>query len=55
MLTNHEFVKMDILPREVSVVDYQEHYEEKRPKVDVSFNAIIMLKLVKCKMDMHRS
>jgi len=55
MHTNHEFVKMVILSREVSIVDYQRHYEEKGAQVEVAFNAIIMLKLVKSKMDIHKA
>jgi len=47
---NHKNVQKATLPKEISVVNYQECYKEKGAKFEDALNSTIMKNLVKCRM-----
>jgi len=55
MHINHEFVQKAILAWKISVISYQGPCERKGVKIEVALNATIMLRFIRCKIDIHKS
>jgi len=55
MHDNHEMMQKGMPPREISVFSYQGCCEEKGVNIKATLNAIIILKLIRRKVDKYRS